>query len=154
MAKSTKPVSFRLETHPFFWFGQIFGLRNRALNRKLRPIDLDYQRMKVLACLEEFPGCSMQQLADFTVVDRTSLTHTVQLLVNKGLVQRQARAADRRSVALALTPTGRKAVKKISPMILRLNDVSMAGFTSKEKQELLDQLRRMVQNLKDFETAG
>jgi DNA-binding MarR family transcriptional regulator len=145
--KRAKP--FRLETHPFFWFGQIFGLRNRALNRELRPYDLDYQRMKVLAVLAERPGCSMQQVADFTVVDRTSLTHTVQLLVDRDLVHRQARASDRRSVVLSLTPAGRKIYKKIAPIILELNARTMAGFSTKETQAVLDQLRRMVDNLKE-----
>jgi DNA-binding MarR family transcriptional regulator len=147
MPKKPQSAGFRLDTHPFFWFGQIFGLRNRALNRDLRPYKLDYQRMKVLAVLAEHSGCSMQQLADLTAVDRTSLTHTVQLLVNQHLVHRQARASDRRSVVLALTPAGRKLFKRIAPFILRLNERTMAGFTAKETQAVLDQLRRMVENL-------
>jgi DNA-binding MarR family transcriptional regulator len=149
MPQRTKPTPFRLDTHPFFWFGQIFGLRNRALNRELRPFGLDYQRMKVLACLKEYPGCSMQQLSDLTVVDRTSLTHTVQLLVENGLVGREPRENDRRSVTLALTVAGRKAYSKIAPMILKLNARSMAGFSEKEKTDLLSQLRRIVDNLKE-----
>jgi DNA-binding MarR family transcriptional regulator len=149
MPQRTKQTPFRLDTHPFFWFGRIFGLRNRALNREMRPFGLDYQRMKVLAVLKEYPGCSMQQLSDLTVVDRTSLTHTVQLLVKKGLVHRESRETDRRSVVLALTAGGRKAYGKIAPMILKLNARSMAGFTEKEKTELLSQLRRIVDNLKE-----
>jgi DNA-binding MarR family transcriptional regulator len=149
MPQRTKQTPFRLDMHPFFWFGRIFGLRNRVLNREMRPFGLDYQRMKVLACLKEYPGCSMQQLSDLTVVDRTSLTHTVQLLVKKGLVHRESRETDRRSVVLALTAGGQKAYRKIAPMILKLNARSMAGFTEREKTELLSQLRRIVDNLKE-----
>jgi DNA-binding MarR family transcriptional regulator len=149
MPKSPRSADFHLETHPFFWFGQIFGLRNRALNRDLRPYNLDYQRMKVLAVLAEHSDSSMQQLADLTAVDRTSLTHTVQLLVQQGFVHRRARPTDRRSVVLELTPAGRKTFKRIAPLILRLNERTMAGFSAKEAQTVLDQLRRMVDNLKD-----
>lgn len=81
-------------------------LRNRVLNRELRPVDLDYQRMKVLAVLDERPGASMQEVADLTAVDRTSLTHTVQLLIGQGFVHRKGRANDRRSVVLKLTASG------------------------------------------------
>jgi DNA-binding MarR family transcriptional regulator len=100
MAKNTKSSAFRMEKHPFFWFGQITGLRNRLLNRELRACGLDYQRMKVLGVLAECPGCSMQQLADLTAVDRTSLTHTVQLLLKQGLLLRRGRPTDRRRCEL------------------------------------------------------
>jgi DNA-binding MarR family transcriptional regulator len=149
MAKKTRSSGFRMEKHPFFWFGQIFGMRNRVLNRELRTYDLDYQRMKVLAVLDEVPGCSMQQLADLTAVDRTSLTHTVQLLIGKGLLQRRESANDRRSVVLGLTAAGRKTFKQVAPLILGLNKRTFSGFTAAEIDALMDQLRRMVDNLKE-----
>ena len=147
MTKNITSGVFHMETHPFFWFGQIFGLRNRALNRELRPHDLDYQRMKVLGVLQERPGCSMQQLADLTAVDRTSLNHTVQLLVNKRLVSRRGRPTDRRSIVLSLTAEGRRTFKRVAPSILRLNKQTFAGFTDAEIDVMMAQLRRMVENL-------
>jgi DNA-binding MarR family transcriptional regulator len=138
-----------MEKHPFFWFGQIFGMRNRALNRELRPYDLDYQRMKVLAVLDEVPGCSMQQLADLTAVDRTSLTHTVQLLIGKGLLHRREHENDRRAVVLELTAAGHKTFKQVAPLILQMNKQTFAGFSAAEMAALMDQLRRMVDNLKE-----
>jgi MarR family transcriptional regulator, lower aerobic nicotinate degradation pathway regulator len=147
--KNMKPEAFQMETHPFFWFGQIFCLRNRTLNRELRPYDLDYQRLKVLGVLDECPNCSMQRLADLAAVDRTSLTHTVQLLVASGLVERRESSADRRVLVLELSAAGHKMFKRIAPMILQLNKRTMAGFTAKETAVFLVQLRRMTENLKD-----
>lgn len=149
MAKSTRSSTFHMETHPFFWFGQILGLRNRALNQELRRHGLDYPRLKVLGVLEEHPGCSMQELADLAAVDRTSLNHTVRLLVDEGLVDRKARPSDRRSVVLKLTAAGRRMFKRITPMILQLNERTMTGFTARETGAFLEQLRRMADNLRD-----
>lgn len=137
-----------METHPFFWFGQIVGLRNRALNLELRPYQLDYAKLKVLGVLEECPGCSMQRLADLAAVDRTSLTHTVKLLIDQDLVRRQESVTDRRSAVLALTVAGHKMFKRIAPMILRLNEQALAGFTASETDTVLSQLRRMTENLR------
>lgn len=149
MTKRTKSNVFHMETHPFFWFGQILGLRNRALNIELRRHGLDYPRLKVLGVLQEHSGCSMQELADLAAVDRTSLNHTVQLLVDEGLVDRKARASDRRSIELKLTAAGRGMFRRIAPMILQLNERTMAGFTAKETHVFLEQLRRMADNLRE-----
>jgi DNA-binding MarR family transcriptional regulator len=149
MPENTKKRAFRMEQHPFFWFGQIFGLRNRLLNVDLRSYDLDYPRMKTLGVLSEVPGCSMQRLADLTAVDRTSLTHTVQLLVAQKLLRRRESPADRRSVVLDLTPAGRRMFKRIAPLILKLDDRTMAGLTAQEMEIFLNQLRRMTDNLRD-----
>jgi DNA-binding MarR family transcriptional regulator len=146
--KKNRSTGFRMEKHPFFWFGQIFGLRNRALNRELRPYDLDYQRMKVLGVLDEVPGCSMLRLADLTAVDRTSLTHTVQLLIDKGLLKRRESESDRRSVVLELTAAGHKAFKRVAPLILKMNKQTFGGFSAGEIDVIMDQLRRMADNLK------
>jgi MarR family transcriptional regulator, lower aerobic nicotinate degradation pathway regulator len=142
-------MPFSIETHIFYWFGQIFGYRNQALNRELRSAGLDYQRWRVLAALNEHPGCSMQRLAEITAVDRTTLTHTLGLMVKDGLVLRQQRENDRRSVVLSLSRTGRATLKRILPAVLRQNARAVADFTPKETKQLLNQLRRMVDNLKD-----
>jgi DNA-binding MarR family transcriptional regulator len=149
MAKSNRSGVFRMDAHPFFWFGQILGLRNRVLNQELRRHGLDYPRLKVLGVLQEHSGCSMQELAELAAVDRTSLNHTVWLLVEEGLVDRKARPSDRRSIVLSLTAAGRKMFKRISPMILHLNERTMTGFSAKETAAFLEQLRRMADNLRD-----
>jgi hypothetical protein len=92
LADATDVTPFRLDNHVFYLFGQIFGHRNRLLNRELRQFSIDYPRWRVLGALNEHPGCSMQKLADKTAVDRTTLAHTVRIMVDEKLVHRHARA--------------------------------------------------------------
>jgi DNA-binding MarR family transcriptional regulator len=146
---SDSATSFDLDSHIFFLFGQIFGLRNRELNRELKPYGLDYQRWRVLAVLSGHPGCSMQTLADLTAVDRTTLNHTLRLMIAEGLVDRQQRADDRRSVAISLTKKGSALLAKILPLILAQNARSVSGFKERELAALIAQLRRMMENLRD-----
>lgn len=146
---SDKPLDFPLDRHVFFLFGQLLGYRNRALNRALREFGLDYQRWRVLAVLNENPGCSMQQLADLTAVDRTTVTYTLKLMVRAGLVKRAPRETDRRSVALSLQPAGKELLGQILPVVRELNQRCVAGFSETESTEILRQLQKMVDNIKE-----
>lgn len=148
-ADATDVTPFRLDNHVFYLFGQIFGHRNRLLNRELRQFSIDYPRWRVLGALNEHPGCSMQKLADKTAVDRTTLAHTVRIMVDEKLVHRHARASDRRSVVLALTPRGSHLLKQILPTVLDINDRCLAGFSKGDVENLLARLRQMIDNIKE-----
>lgn len=143
----TRKVDFRLEVHAFYWFSRILSRRNRALNGELRRFHLDYPRWRVMAVLNEHPGCSMQQLAEHTGVDRTTLAHTVALMARQGLLTRRARETDRRSIVLNLTPHGRGLLARILPTVLAHSGQSLSGFTATETRMLLKLLQRMADNI-------
>ena len=140
-------ADFRLETHAFYWFSQILSRRNRVLNGELRRFNLDYPRWRVMAVLNEHPGCSMQQLAEHTGVDRTTLAHTVALMARQGLLTKRARKTDRRSIMLDLTPHGRSLLDRILPTVLALSHQSQSGFTATEMRTLFKLLQRMADNI-------
>ncbi len=139
---------FRLESHLFYWFSQILARRQRMLNAELRPFGLDYARWRVMAVLNEEPGCSMQRLSDLTSVDRTTLTHRLGLMEGEGLLAREARPTDRRSIAVSLTPRGREILSRILPTVLAETDRALEGFTPDQVGRLREQLERILANLK------
>jgi MarR family transcriptional regulator, organic hydroperoxide resistance regulator len=145
--KSPGKAEFRLETHVFYWFSRILSRRNRALNAELRRFDLDYPRWRVIAVLNQHPGCSMQQLAEHTGVDRTTLAHTTALMEKQGLLTRRARKTDRRSIVLNLTPRGRNLLARILPTVLAHSSQSLSGFTAAEMGTLFRLLQRMADNI-------
>ena len=67
---------------------------------------------------------------------------------DEALIARQERASDRRSVAVSLTPQGRRKLTEILPTVLTQTERALAGFTAKEVDQLREQLARMVDNLK------
>src|ERR1700677_2786665 len=111
-------AAFRLESHVFYYFSQILARRQRALNSELRRFGLDYARWRVMAVLNEEPGCSMQRLSD------------------------------RRSIAVSLTPHGSDMLAQILPTVLAQTDLALDGFTPEEVDRLRQQLGRIVANLK------
>ena len=140
---------FRLEDHVFFYISQILARRNRRLNQDLKPFGLDFARWRVLAVVNEHPGCSMQHLADIAAVDRTTLTHTLRLMQAEGLIRREARPSDRRSVALSLTERGAASLAGNLPTVLRQTDLALAGLSGPERRALRQLLARVSDNLRD-----
>jgi DNA-binding MarR family transcriptional regulator len=140
-------ADFRLETHVFYWFSRILSRRNRALNGELRAFDLDYPRWRVMAVLNQHPGCSMLELAEHTGVDRTTLAHTTALMEKQGLLTRRARTTDRRSIVLTLTPRGRRLLARILPTVLAHASQSLSGFSAAEMRLLFKLLQRMADNI-------
>ena len=140
--------AFKLEDHLFFYFSQILARRTRAINAGLRPYGLDYSRWRVLAVLQEHSGATMGRLADLTSVDRTTLTRTLGLMEQVGLVTRRERESDRRSLTISLTAKGRRMFARILPLTLTETDRALTGFSSEEIGTLRDRLKRMADNLR------
>ena len=146
--RAARATPFRLDSHVFYYFSQILARRQRALNSNLRRFGLDYARWRVMAVLNEEPGCSMQRLSDLTSVDRTTLTHTLRLMEKEDLIARHERPSDRRSIAVSLTTRGCDMLAQILPTVLAQTDLALDGFTPGEVDRLREQLGRIVANLK------
>ena len=146
-ALAAASATFRLDTHVFYLLTRILAARNRALNAELAQHRLDYPRWRVLAVLNEHPGASMLRLADLTSVDRTTLAHTVGLMVAEGLVHRAARKADRRSIALTLTAAGSAILARILPVVMAQNEQALDGLSKREAARLRALLSRVQANL-------
>ena len=146
--KTVGPQAFKLEDHVFFYFSQILARRTRAINAGLRPYGLDYSRWRVLAVLQQHSGATMGRLADLTSVDRTTLTRTLGLMEEAGLIVRREGKSDRRSLAISLTAQGRRMFARILPLTLSETDRALTGFSAEEIEVLKDWLRRMADNLR------
>ncbi|WP_311273449.1 MULTISPECIES: MarR family winged helix-turn-helix transcriptional regulator [unclassified Rhizobium] len=145
--KTSDQELFSLTNHPFFLFNYVFLYRGRELSRELAKYDLDYPRWRVLSVLNEYPKCTMQVLADAVGVDRTSLTHTVRLMVNAHLLSKASRRSDRRSVSLSLTEQGSDKFKKVLPIIVDYNEKCFADFSKEETDLFIQFLRRVIVNI-------
>jgi DNA-binding MarR family transcriptional regulator len=139
--------AFVLDSHIYFLFTQIFGRRNRALTEELRPLRISVPQWRILAVLHERRDCTMNQLADLTTVDRTTLTRALDHMVRDRLVERRSDPNDGRSVRLRLTPAGEIAFGRVLPRVIEQNARAVRGFSESELAALLALLHRMVRNL-------
>ncbi|MGA0605892.1 MarR family winged helix-turn-helix transcriptional regulator [Phenylobacterium sp. VNQ135] len=91
----------------FYVFAHLWERRERVLSEILRPYDLSLTQWRLLYTLAKLPNRTMNEVADFLTLDRTSLTRAVDKLVARGLLLRAEVAHDRRLTEVTLTAAGR-----------------------------------------------
>src|SRR5206468_9919846 len=100
----------------------------------------------VLACLGEQDAVMQQDLVRRAASDPSTIRAMLLLLEGRGLVVRERHPADGRAREVSLTPKGRRLYERLwrssAPIRVRL----LAGFSEQEAQELLGDLRRLIQN--------
>ncbi len=116
MPKTTQPTVSPVEQASEFPYGDgdyLFHLmvavsryRDEDLERSLRPVGLNLSHYRAMSVLAHLGPCSMTELAEMSMVDRTTLTRTVDHLVRRDLAGRRHARADRRQVILSLTEDG------------------------------------------------
>jgi DNA-binding MarR family transcriptional regulator len=86
----------------------------------------------------------MSELAEYTAVDRTTLTRTVDQLVEGGLVERATPREDRRQVLLNLTVAGRTACRASLDAIFNVNRQLLADLPEADQRGLARSLEAIL----------
>jgi len=73
--------------------------------------DLTKQQFMVLAALEHNDGASQTALVEITGIDRSTLAEMVRRMLERGLLSRERTEEDARANAVAITQSGRKALR-------------------------------------------
>ena len=92
------------------------------------------------------------ELARECRIDTGATTRMIDRLEEKGFIQRERSAADRRVVKLELTPEGRATAGHIPTALCKVQNELLAGFTREEFDTLKSLLRRMLANAQTLAT--
>ncbi len=118
-------------------------IRHRA-HRDLDPFGVTWSQMRALRTIARHDGpVRMSELADRLGIARRSATSVVDELVERGLVDRTADPADRRAVAVGVTPSGWQLLDDLAGHRRAAADELTAGLTNAELRSLRDLLRRL-----------
>ena len=109
--------------------------RIRRLVRALRSFEKDAQvrfglgaaQMFIVHVLSQDDGISLNELAERTATDQSSVSVAVARLVEEGYVRRDVTPADRRRVELSLTSKGKNLVRRAPPAA---QEQILAGVTA------------------------
>lgn len=92
----------------FFLLHHLVRQRETALAGVLAGVGLSLMQWQVMSTLNRLGRATMGDVAAFCATDRTTLTRTIDKMVDAGLIQRERDRADRRQVHLDLTDLGRE----------------------------------------------
>ena len=120
---------------------RIFRLSSRGAEREL---GISGAQLFVLERLAERPDASLNDLAERTLTDQSTVSVVVARLVRRGLVRRRRSRADSRRLELALTPAGR-ALLRGSPMPMQVRLIeALARLRRTERTRLAVLLQQVV----------
>jgi DNA-binding MarR family transcriptional regulator len=151
-ANATDPAGefpLDLTTYVFHLFAVVSRHREARIEEALRPLGLNLARHRALSVILQLEPCTMSDVADFSAVDRTTLTRTIDPLVAAGLVRRATPPHDRRQVVLTLTETGRAVCHKSLRAIFRLNRELLVSLDDPAQRAVARALEVFVDRLVD-----
>ena len=92
-------------------------------------------------------GTNQKGIAKDTFKDPAALTRMLDLLVEKGFVQRKASKSDRRTFDIYLTVEGKRLVNKIAPILDAFNSSIEKNVTKEDEKYLLLLLHKLQSKL-------
>jgi DNA-binding MarR family transcriptional regulator len=131
----------------FYALSQVARRRDAAFDPVVAPMGLTAARTRTLSLIRRFDGCTMNMLANFSAIDRTTLTREVDHLVAADLVSRSVPANDRRRVNLALTDKGNALYEQFLPTLAGFNRQVLAGISLDRQREIARGLQIMLRNI-------
>ncbi|QGZ66532.1 MarR family winged helix-turn-helix transcriptional regulator [Paraburkholderia acidisoli] len=109
--------------------------------------DLDVRAMRVLRIVRSEPGITPKAVSQLALIEKTLLSKTLAELETRGLIARGAHVADRRSVALRVTPEGAKVATASEKVGSKLESELAAVLTERERETLGQLLAKLAQSL-------
>jgi DNA-binding MarR family transcriptional regulator len=118
----------------------------REFEARLTSFGMAPRYFGLLMLVEANPGAPQSRLAEAVHLDRSSLVPIIDRLEQEGLLERRASGGDRRLKSVWLTREGEKLLSKLKPLALQHEARLAAGFTQKEREQLLTMLSRLSEN--------
>jgi DNA-binding MarR family transcriptional regulator len=99
-------------------------------------------------------GLTQKELSDQTHVAETTTVTMLASMEAAGLIERRRNGADRRRVNIFLTRKARALEPILIPYAIEINAIATAGIPKDRVQVCLDVLRRMSENMLQFERSA
>ncbi|MDB5438444.1 MAG: hypothetical protein JWM33_871 [Caulobacteraceae bacterium] len=149
-SRTTDPRGeFPMDLPEYLFHLQLFSVRCRLATQEtlIHPLDLNPARYGALSVLDAFQPCTMKELAEFSVTDRTTMTRIIDGLVEAGWVERLRGPGDRREVIVTLTPAGLAKVREAYAVVRQMNRDALAGVPEQDQRELIRLSQAVLANL-------
>lgn len=117
----------------------------------LRDLGLNFARYEVLVLLHfsRRGSLPMGKMGARLMIHPTSVTNLVDRLEEAGLVQRTAHPSDRRTTLAAITPAGRRLVKRATKRVTEVQ-LGLRGLDERELDQLSALLRKVRLDAGDY----
>ena len=128
-------------------------MRNR-FDRQARALGLTRAQWRVMMFLRRHEGARQNELAALLEVENVTLGRHIDRLEESGWVERRPDPTDRRAWRLFLAEKSMPMLDKLAVFLIETRETALYGFSSEERETLIETLIRMKTNLVDADDAG
>ncbi len=117
-----------------------------SLDRVLAPHGITGQQWVILTRCGLPGDTSPAELAEALHITPSAVTKLLDRLETSKLVKRKRSKSDRRSVSVQVTKNGHTLLQELPALVKKVNDSFTAGFSDRDKKQLLGLLNRLLAN--------
>jgi MarR family transcriptional regulator, organic hydroperoxide resistance regulator len=121
-------------------------LANR-ISKNLSKYQVTAEQWTILANLWQHNGQTQQALANFSNKNKASITHLIDNLEKRKLVERRADDTDRRNKNIFLTEEGEELQEELSKIVKKTVKEATKGIDKKELKSAKKVLKSIISNL-------
>jgi DNA-binding MarR family transcriptional regulator len=137
---------YRIGDFPMHYFAAIQRQNQINLGHALRANGVSVPTWRALSALDDDAKLTIGQLAELTVLDRSSLGRLLEELAAAGLVSREPAPDDRRAFLVRRTAAGKRAFEAALPIVHEHYRRLLRGVSEEEFNVLMRLLRRLKGN--------
>ncbi|HET9647701.1 MAG TPA: MarR family winged helix-turn-helix transcriptional regulator [Microlunatus sp.] len=127
-----------------FLLSQVGALAASGFSERVRSLGVSPSDAGVLRLLGRTPGLSQRVLADRLGAAPSRIVGIIDSLQERGLVERERSAADRRNYELRLTPRGERMLRELRGIAEEHEAALLAALTSEQTAQLENLLSRIA----------
>jgi DNA-binding MarR family transcriptional regulator len=119
----------------------------RLSGEHVRQSGLTHAQFDIIATLGNTPGMSYKELGDKTLITKGTLTGVIERLEQKGLVERQRNADDKRSFFIRLTSEGEQMFRTVFPKVTAMGGKIFAQYREEDYaalEKILSELKTVI----------
>ena len=144
----TKPVNFgKLLIYLGYQVRQAQISVFRDIAQRLKGLDITPGEFSLLTLVDNNPDISQTALVKIYDLDKSTLSHAIKRLVDRGLIHRKRPMHDKRLYALKLTSDGQRILQKATQEIETQENIMDLALRPGEREQFLDMLVRITRKL-------
>ena len=120
---------------------------DRRLAAMLIPYNLTPAEFRILTVLVERGSTNAAEISELTPIDPSFISRMVQRLAEKRLLSRRRSRADRRTVSLRPTKSGRALLAQLQEPIQQLEQEFVRGLSQPDQRRVVVSIDTMTSNL-------
>lgn len=133
--------------HIGYYIQEIARKTTVDLNEQMATLNLSYAQFRVLNCLSKRGDLSQKEIVEDIVVKPSTLSGLLDLLSDKGYVEKKVAPYDGRIRLVGVTDSGRKIWEQAYTIVMNYEQQTTSHIPAQAKEKMLKYLNEMNQKI-------